>query len=109
MLRFRSRAPFASRLLIVATCRDTVMSPGSGEGERAGLHDLLFGDPGQVERLPLGGLPIGELERLVKGLVSAPLSAPALATVHEVTEGNPLLVEENWRGQVPCRPSGGPT
>jgi hypothetical protein len=96
LLRHLLRSSSASRMLIVATYRDTDLD------RTHPLADLLadLRRVPQVERLALGGLDLDGIEELIVAVNGVALDAPgrelALAVLAE-TEGNPFFVGELLR------------
>jgi DNA-binding SARP family transcriptional activator/tetratricopeptide (TPR) repeat protein len=87
MFRHLARSPHRSRLLVLATHRDTVPSDSLAET----LADL--GRERLFERIRLGGLGRNETATLVAS-IQGTSSSPALAhSIHTETGGNPFLVE----------------
>jgi DNA-binding SARP family transcriptional activator/tetratricopeptide (TPR) repeat protein len=87
MFRHLARSPHRSRLLVLATHRDTVPSDSLTET----LADL--GRERLFERIRLGGLGRNETATLVASIQGAS-SSPGLAqSIHAETGGNPFLVE----------------
>ncbi len=96
MLRHVLRSATQSRLLIVATYRDTDLD------RTHPLSDLLadLRRVPEVERLPLGGLDRAGIEDLMEAVNQAELDAGSrelAAAVHDETEGNPFFVGELFR------------
>ena len=96
MLRHVLRSAAQSRLLIVATYRDTDLD------RTHPLSDLLsdLRRVPEVERLPLGGLDRSGIEDLMEAVNQAELDAGSrelAAAVHDETEGNPFFVGELFR------------
>ncbi|HXM55106.1 MAG TPA: AAA family ATPase, partial [Candidatus Dormibacteraeota bacterium] len=60
---------------------------------RAG-DDLLFPDPGRLQRLRLGPLSMGALHRLIADRTGQAIRRPALAHVQDLSGGNPFFALE---------------
>jgi tetratricopeptide (TPR) repeat protein len=87
LLAFLAREIRASALLVVAACREQAI------GERAALLEAARA----AHRLPLRGLDLDDVARLLEHR-RRDRGTPALARrVHRVTEGNPFFVEEMLR------------
>ncbi len=96
MLRHVLRSATQSRVLIVATYRDTDLD------RTHPLSDLLadLRRVPEVKRLPLGGLDRAGIEDLMEAVNQAELDAGSrelAAAVHDETEGNPFFVGELFR------------
>ena len=87
LLQFLARELGASRILIVAACRDVDPVPAPA---LTGTLAQLPREP-VTRRLELGGLSEPELAEYVARETTAPVAVPAL---HEQTGGNPLFAGE---------------
>jgi DNA-binding CsgD family transcriptional regulator len=77
-----------TRILVVATCRDSA-TPGAASG---GILPRLSADA-NTERVDLGGLPAGAVADLLLA-AGLPASRQQADEVHSETGGNPFLVRE---------------
>ena len=92
-LRRLARHPSSLPLLVVATSRSDVLS---AEHPLVGaLQEVRRSAP--VERIRVGRLGRENVGALIEALVGVTPSEPFVATVHELTGGNPLFVEETVR------------
>lgn len=93
LLRHLVRHPDVGRLLIVATVRDLDVAPGEPVARL--LHDT--GRDGTRTTVPLAGFASDEVAEYLRVHAPAPLLAevlPHTETVHDITGGNPLFVQE---------------
>ena len=88
LLRFVSRELRDARLLLVGTYRDVEVQR---DAERA---ELVSGIARSGNRLPLAGLKQEAVAQLLRRHLSAAPSSELVATVCQVTEGNPFFVDE---------------
>jgi DNA-binding SARP family transcriptional activator/tetratricopeptide (TPR) repeat protein len=87
MFRHLARSPHRSRLMVLATFRDTEPSDALTETIVDLGRERLF------ERLRLGGLGPDETATLISSIQGAQSSADLANTIHAETAGNPFLVE----------------
>ena len=102
LLRHLARAAGTTRLLLLATFRDTEADMPEALAET--LADLRRSD--DVVRVRLAGLSTEEVEEFVQRAAGAELEAGLRDLAHaigEVTQGNPFLVCEVWRELVETR------
>ncbi|WP_437526961.1 AAA family ATPase [Sorangium sp. So ce726] len=88
MLEFLRRAIGASRLLVVATCRDIEID------DRASVQSLLSGSSARLERIELSGLSLPDVHALLQVLAPDDVSSMGAEAIHRATEGHPLLIHE---------------
>lgn len=93
LLRHVTTASEPARLLVIATYRDTELD------RRHPLVELLadLRRVGDVRRVGLGGLDLGEVAALLEARTGHALSEPGrdlARTVHTETDGNPFFVRE---------------
>jgi predicted ATPase len=87
ILRHLARSPYPSKLMLVATYRETPLS----DHFSALLADL--GREHLFERLHLTGLSVAEVVELVTSIRGADPEPGLAETIHAETDGNPFLVE----------------
>jgi hypothetical protein len=87
LLRFVATELADARLLVLGTYRDVEMRQGAGAGM---LPELARAG----ERVVLGGLPEADVARLLASRAGRVLPDGVVATVHQVSDGNPFFVEE---------------
>jgi DNA-binding winged helix-turn-helix (wHTH) protein len=90
LTRFLASELDPSRLVIVGLYREAEVRRGH---PLASLLGELAGEPA-CERVPLRGLELEEVAQLVAGLGGEPAPAPLVATLHEMTDGNPFFIQE---------------
>jgi eukaryotic-like serine/threonine-protein kinase len=88
MLEFLRRAIGASRLLVVATCRDIEID------DRACVQSLLSGSSARLERIELCGLSSPDVHALLQVLAPDDVSPLGAEAIHRATDGHPLLIHE---------------
>jgi DNA-binding CsgD family transcriptional regulator/tetratricopeptide (TPR) repeat protein len=93
LLRFVAGALDDDRLLVLATYRDTELSP---EHPLATTLAELAREQ-SVRRLTLRGLPREDVGRFIQATAGFSPTESIVQAVHEETEGNPLFVEEVTR------------
>jgi predicted ATPase len=91
LLRDLAQRITGSRMVVLGTCWDTELESGRPFG--GALSRLLRRR--RAQRISLGRLADGDVERMVAGLTDTPLSPVALLGVQAATEGNPLFVEQS--------------
>ncbi len=90
LVRHLARSPEPARRLMVMTAREADVVPG---GPLADLLSELAGERG-LQRLPLRGLALDDVEQLVSAL-TGPGADPGLGrAIHSETNGNPFFAVE---------------
>lgn len=90
MLEFLARELAGTPLLVVGTYRDVALRRGDRLVET--LAELTR--EGTFERLPLRGLTVTEVARLVEAIMGRPAAPELMQAIHRQAEGNPLFVTE---------------
>jgi eukaryotic-like serine/threonine-protein kinase len=91
LLEFLARGMHGARILAVGTCR---VDPGRGEDEAA----AALAQAGRAaKRLALGGLTRAAVEELTARYAGGPPAPELVDRLHQLTEGNPLFLDEVLR------------